>query len=167
MFFSPFVLHFSFTPHFFHSLKKYDKVSNMKYQQITQFSLSVQVWGSSRRLHLSVWWPLSEGLSWRGVHGEWKHWGWRHLKRPSEVSRKISLATLWPFRLLMTNCSSQKFLVSCLSLDCQKRLLTYLYPHAVVIIYLFTWNGYWGVEIVMLLAMTPPYPQSFADSDHL
>lgn len=83
------------------------------------------------------------------------------LKRPNEVSRKISLATLSLFHRFMTNCSLQKFLVSCLSLDCQKGLLTYLYPHAGVIIYLFIWNGYWGVEIVLFLPMAPLIPNPF------
>lgn len=139
---------------------------------MTQFSLSVQVWGSSRRLHLGVWWPLPERLSW------WEAWcRWVEApgmttfavlkKRPSEASRRISLATLWPFHLFMTNCSLQKALVSCLPLDCQKGLLTYLSPHAVAIIYLFTWNGYWSLESVLFLAMAPPHPQSFADSDQL
>lgn len=145
---------------------------------MTPFSLSVQVWGSSRRFHLHVWWPLPEGLSWWEVHGawcmvhgEWKHQGWRLW----QSWRRDQVRLLGEFLLLlydhfiffMTDRSLQTFLVSCLPLDCQKGLLTYLYPHTVVLLYLFTWNGYWSVEFVLFLARAPPRLQSFADSDHI
>lgn len=88
-------------------------------------------------------------------------------KRPDEVPRRISLATLGPFHPFMTDCSLKKCWVSCHSLSCLKGLFTHLYLHAGgqhVHIYL---KQLLAMEMVLFLTVAPPHPQSFADLDQL